>query len=127
MNVIMGTTSTPKVEWESVLVGGPGIIIVVPPSINQLGWSDTSEMEDMVDEIESRPGVDNLVAVEEDRVYVIFRDITLGTGSVVGLTYWVKIFHPEIDLDPEDVYKEYLDIRGLDFPEEKIFLYPEIS
>lgn len=127
VNVITGTTSTPKVEWESVLVGGPEIIIKVPPSINRLGWSDTSDMEDMVDEIESRPGADNLVAVEEDRVYVIFRDITLGTGSVVGLTYWAKIFHPEADLDPEDVYKEYLDIRGLDFPEENIFLYPEIS
>jgi len=127
VNVITETIPTLRVDWESVLVEEPGIIIVVPPSINQLGWSDTSEMEDMVYEIESRPGADHLAAVEEDRVYVIFRDITLGTGSVVGLTYWVKIFHPETDLDPEDVYKEYLDIRGLDFPEEKIFLYPEIS
>ncbi len=127
VNVITETTPTLRVDWESVLVETPEIIIVVPSSSSQLGWSDTSEMEDLVDEIESRPGADNLVAVEEDRAYVIFRDITLGTGSVVGLTYWAKIFHPEADLDPEDVYKEYLDIRGLDFPEENIFLCPEIS
>ncbi|MHC1631950.1 MAG: ABC transporter substrate-binding protein [Methanotrichaceae archaeon] len=125
-NVITRPTATPKVEWESVLTLDPEVIIKVPAGINQLGWSDTSEMRDIVDEIKGRPGADNLAAVKDDRVYVIFRDITLGTGSVVGLTYWAKMLHPEINLDPESVYKEYLDRRGLDYPSRNVFIYPEI-
>jgi len=125
-NVIEGLTGTPKVDWETILALNPDVIIKVPPGINQLGWSDASEMEEMVDEIKSRPGANDISAVQDNKVYVIFRDMTLGAGNVVGLTYWAKMLHPEIDLDPVSVYEEYLNIRGLDYPCEKLFVYPEI-
>lgn len=125
-NMIDADEAYPKVEWETVLAGMPEVIIKVPPAINQLGWSNTTDMEALVADIESRPGADTLPAITNDRVYVVFRDMTLGTGAVVGLTYWTKIIHPEVELDPTGVYQEYLGIRGLDYPEENFFVYPAI-
>ena len=125
-NIITDTTANIRVDWESVLAEMPEVIINVPVGINQLGWSNTTEMEVVVEEIESRPGAEAVPAVEVGRVYVIFRDTTLGMGAVVGLTYWAEMIHPEADLDPVGVYQEYLGMRGLDYPEENFFVYPEI-
>ncbi len=125
-NVIDADEANPKVEWENVLAGMPEVIIKVPAATNQLGWSETAEMEALVEDIQSRPGADGVPAMEDGRVYVIFRDVTLGTGAVVGLTYWAEMIHPELDLDPVGVYREYLGMRGLDYPEENFFVYPEI-
>lgn len=125
-NVINVNDANPKVDWESVLAQMPEVIIKVPAATNQLGWSNTTEMEALIEDIESRPGADAVPAVEDGRVYVIFRDMTLGTGAVVGLTYWAEMIHPEADLDPEEVYREYLGMRGLDYPEENFFVRPEI-
>lgn len=125
-NVIESEEANPKVEWETILAGMPEVIIKVPSAINQLGWSNTTEMEALIADIESRPGAGAVPAVTNDRVYVVFRDMTLGTGAVVGLTYWAKIVHPEAELDPVGVYQEYLGMRGLDYPEENFFVYPAI-
>jgi iron complex transport system substrate-binding protein len=125
-NVIDVDEAEPKVEWETVLAEMPEVIIKVPKATNQLGWSNVTDMEAFVGEIESRPGAESVPAVEDGKVYVIFRDITLGTGAVVGLTYWAEIIHPEADLDPMGVYREYLGMRGLDYPEENFFVYPMI-
>ena len=125
-NIIGADEANPKVEWETVLAGMPEVIIKVPAAINQLGWSNTTDMETLVADIESRPGADALPAVEEGRVFVVFRDMTLGTGSVVGLTYWAKIIHPEAELEPAGVYQEYLEMRGLEYPEGNLFVYPAI-
>lgn len=125
-NVIDTDEAEPKVEWETVLAERPEVIIKVPASINKLGWSNTTAMEAFVEEIESRPGADALPAVKNGKAYVIYRDVTLGTGAVVGLTYWAKIIHPEAELDPVGVYREYLEMRGLEYPEENFFIYPAI-
>jgi iron complex transport system substrate-binding protein len=125
-NVIDVDEANPKVDWETVFAGMPEVIIKVPAAINQLGWSNTTDMEALVEDIESRPGADAVPAVEDGRVYVIFRDMTLGTGAVVGLTYWAEMIHPEAELDPVGVYQEYLGMRGLDYPEENFFVYPGI-
>lgn len=125
-NVIDADEPNPKVEWETVLAAMPEVMIKVPAAINRLGWSETSDMEAFVVEMGSRPGASSIPAVEDERAYVIFRDITLGTGAVVGLTYWAKIFHPDAELDPVGVYKEYLGIRGLEYPMDSYFVLPGI-
>lgn len=125
-NIIDVDQQFPKVEWETVLTGNPEVIIKVPPAINQLGWSNTTDMEALLADIRGRPGASSIPAVENERAYVIFRDITLGTGAVVGLTYWAKIFHPEAELDPVGVYREYLAMRGLSYPEDAFFVFPGI-
>ena len=48
-----------------------------------------------------------------------------GPDQVVGLTYLAKVIHPDADLDPESVYKEYLDKIGLKYPGGRIFVYPQ--
>jgi len=125
-NVIDVNEANPKVDWESVLAQMPEVIIKVPAATNQLGWSNATEMEVLIEDIQSRPGADAVPATEDGRVYVIFRDTTLGMGAVVGLTYWAEMIHPEADLDPEEVYREYLGMRGLDYPEENFFVRPEM-
>ena len=125
-NVIDSYEQNPKVEWETVLASMPEVMIKVPAAINSLGWSETAEMEAFVREMEGRPGASSIPAVEDGRAYVIFRDITLGTGAVVGLTYWARMIHPETDLDPVGVYREYLGMRGLSYPEDAFFVLPGI-
>ncbi|MDF0591888.1 ABC transporter substrate-binding protein [Candidatus Methanocrinis natronophilus] len=125
-NIIDVDQELPKVEWELVLTGNPDVIIKVPPAINRLGWADTSDMEALLADIRGRPGASTITAVADGRAHVIFRDITLGTGAVVGLTYFAKIIHPEIDLDPVGVYQEYLAMRGLSYPEGAFIVLPGI-
>lgn len=125
-NAIVSDTSYPKIEWETVLEINPDVIIKLPSSSDQLGLGNVSEIESMALEIASRPGADNINAVKDDQIYVIYRDMHFGMDSPVGLTYWAKIFHPQVDLNPEEVYEEYLQMIGLNFPDENVFIYPSI-
>jgi len=122
-NIAKDLTEYPKVTWEWVIDQNPDVIIKVK-SASELGWSDTSELEDIRDDIVNRPGADNILAIDNDRVYVCYYGMHFGTDSVVGLTYWAKLFHPDVDLDPEDVYEEYLESVGLEYPKGSIFVYP---
>ena len=47
-----------------------------------------------------------------DRVYVMDWDVLNGLDQVVGITYLAKLLHPEVDLDPVSVHKEYLTAPG---------------
>jgi len=38
-----------------------------------------------------------------------------------------KLFHPEINLDPVGVYKEYLALLGVQYPEGRTFVFPELT
>ena len=64
-------------------------------------------------------------AVKNHKVYIFDWDFMAGPDQVVGLTYLAKVIHPEADLDPESVYKEYLKVLGLNWTEGRIFVYPE--
>ncbi len=124
-NIAVDLPAYPKVDAEWILEENPEIIIKYSPTVIW-GWDNTEELETIVNDIKSRPGWDNLNAVKNGRVYVVVNEITEGPGSIVGLTYWTKIFHPEFDLvDPEDVYREYLDeFLDIEYPD-LIFVYPE--
>ncbi|MDI9617418.1 MAG: ABC transporter substrate-binding protein, partial [Methanothrix sp.] len=65
-------------------------------------------------------------AVKNNRVYVVNWEIMAGLDDVVGLTYLAKILHPEVNLDPESVYMEYLEFLGVKYPEDRMFVYPEV-
>jgi len=63
-------------------------------------------------------------AIAGNNVSVIYWDMMFGMDSVVGQTYLAKLIHPDADLHPEEVYREYLQFLGIDFPEDRIFVYP---
>jgi iron complex transport system substrate-binding protein len=115
----------PKVEWEWVVSENPDVILKIK-SISDLGWSDVSELEAEREEIMTRPGAEEISAVQNGKVYVCYWSMHFGLDSVVGLTYWARIFHPEVDLDPEMVHQEYLALLDFEYPRERVFVYPEI-
>ena len=60
-------------------------------------------------------------------VYIHTHKITYGLESVVGLTYLAEICHPNTSLNPEAVYREYLEIyQGLKYPADKMVVCPEM-
>ena len=50
-----------------------------------------------------------------------------GLDQVVGATYLAKVLHPDVDLNPEEVYRESLARLGLEYPEGRTMVYPEIE
>jgi len=115
----------PKVEWEWVVTENPDVILKIK-SVSDLGWEDVSELEAERDEIMTRPGADEVSAVQNGKVYVCYWSMHFGLDSVVGLSYWAKIFHPEVDLDPKETLREYLAFLNFEYPEGRVFVYPEI-
>ncbi|NMC10707.1 MAG: ABC transporter substrate-binding protein [Methanothrix sp.] len=120
----------PKVTWEWVLTQNPDVMIRYQ-SADTFGWqaepsSDTVALEKTRNEMMSRPGGDGVSAIKSNRVYLCYSEMLYGPGSVVGLTYLAKMLHPEADLDPLGVYREYTDLLGIEFPEKRTFVYPEI-
>jgi iron complex transport system substrate-binding protein len=77
-------------------------------------------------EVLNRPGSENMSAIKNDRVYILNRKMDYGLENVVGLTYWAKIFHPSVSLDPEAVYREYLALQGVEYQADRIIVYPEV-
>ena len=120
-----------KVTWEWVITQNPEVILKTG-SVDTLGWTespsqDTVGLEKTLNEILSRPGADTVSAVKNDRVYIVWNSMLSGFDNVVGAAYLAKIFHPEIDLNPDKICQEYMTRLGLDFPKDRILLYPEIK
>ncbi|RZN43466.1 MAG: ABC transporter substrate-binding protein [Methanophagales archaeon ANME-1-THS] len=114
----------PKVGWEWVMSQNPAVIIKEEPK-TFIGVS--SMAEELRTELMNRPGAGNVSAIRDGRVYILTYKITYGLGNVVGLTYWAQLFHPELDLDPETVYREYLEeFQGMVYPAEIQVVYPEL-
>jgi len=95
------------------------------------GWSmDDSacakKLKEIRNNILSRPGGTKIPAISDDLVYVLSVDATVGPDLPVGIASLAKILHPEIDIDPDLVYKEYLEFLDVSWPEGRSFVYPKI-
>jgi iron complex transport system substrate-binding protein len=125
----------PKVGWEWVVSENPEIVIrrqTQPSGQTQIGWEaepsqDTVKLQSVRNEILARSGASGISAVKEDRVYIMDWDVLNGMDQVVGMTYLAKLLHPEVDLDPVGVHREYLERLGLEYPEGRTLVYPEIE
>jgi iron complex transport system substrate-binding protein len=129
------TEAYPVVNWEYVVSQKPDIIIkrqLMASDATSLGWAaapsaDAAILDKAVQEIANRPAALNVPAVKNGKVYLFNWDFMAGPDQIVGLTYLAKVIHPEINLDPESLYKEYLQKIGLTYPEGKIFFYPPLA
>ena len=104
-------------------------MIISLQSTDNIGWektpsSDSVKLEKVRNEILSRPGASAISAVKNDRVYVVSGSQFYGLDSIVGIAYFAKLFHPDVDLDPEQIYREYLERMGVEYPEGRILIYP---
>ena len=125
----------PKVGWEWVVSENPEIIIrrqTQSSGQTQIGWeaepsADTVKLQSVRNEILARSGASGISAVKDDRVYIMDWDVLNGMDQVVGITYLAKLLHGEVELDPAGVHREYLERLGLEYPEGRTLVYPEIE
>ncbi|RZN37483.1 MAG: ABC transporter substrate-binding protein [Methanophagales archaeon ANME-1-THS] len=117
----------PKVTWEWVLAENPDVIIRGVYTTGW-GWSSTEEEpKSIVDGIKSREAAESIFAVKDNRVYAFCNEPLYGLDNVAGLTYWAKIFYPELNLNPKAVYTEYLTtFMSISYPEDRVFVYPGV-
>jgi iron complex transport system substrate-binding protein len=131
-----------KFDPEAVIAGDPEIIIKLARS-DTCGYSmdanDIAKIQEVRDEVMSRPELQREPAVINERVYVWGSTINMDSASPNGARkqfllplYWAKWFHPELfkDLDQKAIHQEYLTrFQGLDIDLDKqgVFAYPEPS
>jgi len=98
--------SLPKLSAEWVLQRNPDVIV------NRISGDDTlEEMRALRDEIISEPGLADVSASKEGKVYIVKSDVFLAVRYPVGLLYYAKWFHPDLfqDIDPGAVHKELIE------------------
>jgi len=119
----------PKVDYEWILKENPDVMIKYVSLGENWGWNGTEEPAKLIrNVIGIRPGWDEITAVKSDRFYVISSEISWGCDDISAIAYMAKWFHPELDIDPEDVYREYLEqFMDVEYPEDLIFAYPPLE
>ncbi len=100
----------------------------------EMDVDDTAALEEVRDEIMSRPELENVEAVKEGQVYVVTSRVLCfmpgsGCRHFLQRAYQAKWFQPELfeDLDPKALHQEYLtEFQGLDIDldENGVFVYP---
>lgn len=96
----------PIVSSEWVLETNPDIIIA-----GAKGESLTEEtLSAARDEIVSRPGLKEVKAVKDKKVYIISKKLMKGISEPIGCLYFAKWLHPDLfkDIDPTAIHKEFL-------------------
>ncbi|MEA3488137.1 MAG: ABC transporter substrate-binding protein [Euryarchaeota archaeon] len=125
-NVANLTTKYPKVSAEWVLREEPDIIIMKVSNID--GWDSETEPETLIAELLDGKGWNSLNAVNDNNVYVVPHSTLYGMEQPFAMAVFAKMFHPELDIEPTEVYKEFLEeFMRVDYPEDKIFVYPALA
>ena len=118
-------------EW--VIVEDPEIILGTEMDIGygSYGYDVLTEAEMVArrDKIMKHPAWEDISAVKNDKVYLIFFKLVICTGEhFLGTAYMAKLFHPELfeDFDPREMHQEYLTrFQGLDLDVyDYAFVYP---
>ena len=114
-----GTYVVVRSEW--VAERDPDVII-----FQKSGTNHTLEgLEQTRNEILSRPGLSDVAAVRDGRVYVVTSGIMGGAPSIISDLYFAKWFHPDLfeDIDPEEVHEELIqEFFGLEL--EGVYVCP---
>lgn len=115
--------SFPTLSSEYVVEKNPDVIIRMITSPEH----DVADFEAMREEIINRPGLSEVKAVKEGRVYIYDYVVRTGIRIPAGLFYWAKWFHPslfeDMDMDPADVHEELIQ-RFFGIELEGVFAYP---
>jgi iron complex transport system substrate-binding protein len=90
------------------------------------GVTDETIAEGIIGDIRTRPGWSAIDAVKNDEVY-LFSLETATLRAPIGVIYMSKMFYPERfeDVDPDDVFRDYLNqFYEIEEIPEGILIYP---
>ncbi len=125
-----GLTGYKVVDKEEVMVRDPEIIVVQGYTRGKYGYNvdDPTWLKDMHDEIVGRTEMSQISAVDDDKVYVIIKELT-GNKHFLAIVFLAKWFYPDLfeDLDPQAIHQEYLtrfQRLNYDLDEHGVFVYP---
>lgn len=127
-NIAAALPEYPKVDSEWILKENPDVIVKsLAASKGMVGWNSTDEAAEILKSfIEERPGWDKLDAAKNGRIHLLSTEIAWGPDGIVGDAYYALWLHPEMDLDPVKIYREYLtEFMGATYPEGVVLGYPE--
>jgi|WetSurMetagenome_2_1015567.scaffolds.fasta_scaffold01270_1 iron complex transport system substrate-binding protein len=127
-NIALDQPEYPKLDSEWILKENPDVIIKsLAPGSGKMGWNSTEEAAEILKGyIEGRPGWANLDAVKNNHTHLISTEIAWGPDGIVGDVYYAKWLHPELEVDPVKIYREYLEnFMDLSYPEGVVLGYPE--
>lgn len=126
INIAQDLDEYPTLDMEWIIARNPDFIVKTVNLGSNWGWDSTEEAQKIIDDLKNRPGWDNISAVKNDHMYVIGSEIAWGLDSIVFEAYCAKWYHSDIDLDPVEIYRNYLDsFLGIEYPEGLIVAYPE--
>ncbi|MCW3130627.1 MAG: ABC transporter substrate-binding protein [Methanophagales archaeon] len=115
-----------EVDPEDLVNRNPDVIFK-GTGVGDSGFSltDTSEFEEIREEIMNRPELQLVTAVQNDDVYVISFGVTGGARKIFGPVFLAKCLYPEKfeDMDPHDFIKEYLE-EWQNLPYQGVYIYP---
>jgi len=97
----------PQLDADWLVNEDPDIFIKNPG-----GTALTIEIvENLQNEILSRPKLENIAAIANEKVYFINSDIQNGIRSVVGLLYMAKLIHPDLfsEINPVNVHQKLVE------------------
>jgi iron complex transport system substrate-binding protein len=115
------STYAPTLSPEYVVEKNPDVIIRMISSPNH----NVTDFKTMRDEILNRPGLGEVTAVKEGKVYVCDYEIRGGIRCVVGWLQWAKWIQPNLfeDIDPAAVHAELIQ-RFFGVNLEGVYAYP---
>jgi iron complex transport system substrate-binding protein len=120
-------TSAPALSAEWIINQNPDVIVK-----RISGDATLQDMQEIHQEVVSRPGWENIAAVQNGQVYIVKADVFLTFRYPVGLLYYAKWFHPDrfADVDPQAVHQELIerflgDQEWQTLQEQETFVYPE--
>jgi len=116
-------TKYPKVDAEWVITKNPDIIII--KKSYKYYFDSEEEAKEYINQVLEGKGWDNISAIKNGRVYIVPWSAVYGSEQPFAIALFAKIAHPEIEIDPIAIYKEFLeDFMSLELPEDKVLIYP---
>jgi iron complex transport system substrate-binding protein len=115
-----------EVDTEDLIERNPDVIYKgTGVGMNGYTLTDTSELEEVRDEIMNRPELAMVTAVENGEVYAISWGVAGGKGKIFGPVFLAKCLYPEKfeDLEPNDYMKEYLE-EWQNLPYQGVYIHP---
>ena len=115
-----------EIDPEAVIERDPQVILKLVSVTAPCGYdiTDTGSMEEIRNNIMSRPELTNVTAVKNGRVY-LFSDTITSTHISVYHFYVAKWLHPELfeDIDPLDIHREWFEkFLGIEY--KGVYAYP---
>jgi len=118
-------TKYPKVDAEWVITKDPDVIIIKKSYKHY--FDSEEEAKNYIDQVLEGKGWDNVSAVKNGRVYIVPWSAVYGSEQPFAIALFAKIEHPEIEIDPIAIYKEFLEkFMGIEMPTDKVFVYPSL-